>query len=303
VQIAIILNPTAGSGRAKTAGLALQARLPGAELFLTSGPGDAVQLAREARKQGADIVAAVGGDGTIQQCATGITFEDDGSLVSHQTALAILPAGTGGDYRRTFGFTESIDQVATRISSREIRAVDFGRLTYRREQTTNVTGFANVLSFGLGGLTDRFVETGPKWLGGRTAFLLGAMRAAAVHQSTPVDLLLDDELVETAPYSNVAVCLGQYFGGGMKIAPQADPSDGLFDVITMEMGKVQTLSLSLDIYRGTHLKRSGVKHYRCRKLEARLTRTGESLLDADGEQLGTLPLTAELLPSALALIV
>ncbi len=303
MKTAIILNPTAGSGRARSAGLALQSKLPDSELLLTECSGDATRLAREARRRCVDTVVAIGGDGTIQQVTTGMTLEEDGTQANHQTNLAILPAGTGGDYRRTFSWTESIDQVLTRISSGDVECVDFGRLTYALGDVEKTAGFANVLSFGIGGLTDQFVESGPKWLGGRAAFLLGAMRATVVHQAVPVELFLDDVLVETAPFSNVAVCLGKFFGGGMKIAPSADPSDGLFDVVTMEMNRLQTLSLSVDIYRGTHLQRAGVRSYRCRKLEARLTRTSQCLLDADGEQLGTLPLKAELLPAAVRILV
>lgn len=299
----IILNPAAGSGRARSAGLALQAKLPDSNLLLTEGPGDAVRLAREARRQGSDTIVAIGGDGTIQQVATGLTLEEDGQRAEHQTCLAILPAGTGGDYRRSFSWTDSVSQLLTRVSSREVRHVDFGRLTYTDEEGEKVTGFANVLSFGLGGLTDQFVESGPKWLGGRAAFLLGAVRATAVHQTIPVELILDGVLVETAPFSNVAVCIGKYFGGGMKIAPEADLSDGLFDVVTMEMNRMRTFALSVDIYRGAHLQRAGVKTYRCKRLEARLTRKGQYLLDADGEQLGILPLSAEILPAAVRLLV
>src|SRR5690606_1994268 len=129
------------------------------------------------------------------------------------TVLGVLPSGTGGDYRRTFAWTESVEQMVTRIAAQEILPVDFACLTYKHEQETRVSGFVNVLSFGLGGLTDKFVEAGPKWIGGRASFFLGAARAAMVHQAIPIDLFLDDQLVETAPYSNVAVCLGRFFGG------------------------------------------------------------------------------------------
>jgi len=302
VRTWIILNPKAGSGRALRSGMALKKRLPDATLVETARSGEACDIARRAREAGVDLVIPVGGDGTIQQCVAGLTLSDEGEVVQHATRMALLPAGTGGDYRKSFGFNDSLDHAEARIRSPNTRLVDVGLLKYQTEAGPATTAFANVMSFGLGGLTDKLVENGPKWLGGRVAFFLGALKATAIHQPIPIELTLDGQKIESAPYSNVAVCLGQYFGGGMKIAPNADPSDGLFDIVTMEMSKLQTTTLTGHIYRGTHLDRAGVHHYRGRVLEARPTREGESLIDADGEQLGSLPLKASVLPSALELL-
>lgn len=299
----IILNPQAGSGRAQQSARALEAQLPGSRLLPTEYSGHAEHLARQARLEGVENIVAVGGDGTIQQCVAGICLNANGDPAQHDSSFAVLPLGTGGDYRKTFEWDESIAALATRLASPSVRRVDVGKFSYTQGGDALHSAFANVLSFGLGGLTDRFVDQGPKWIGGRAAFLMGAMRATLVQQRIPIELFLDDEPIETAPFSNVAICLGRYFGGGMKIAPDADPSDGLFDVVTMELDTLSTLSLSLDIYRGTHLSRPGVRHYRCSKVEARPTRSKECLIDADGEQLGSLPLSVDLLPGALKLLV
>lgn len=303
MTIWVIANPTAGSGRARKAASDVVSRLAGGELKDTSGPGDATRWARKAREEGVETVIAVGGDGTVQECVTGLCLDASGAHVRGRTKLAVLPAGTGGDFRKTFGWTNSVSQLEARLAEPEERLIDVGRVTYERTSQVRVTAFANVLSFGLGGLTVRVVESGPKWVGGRMAFFAGALRATAIHQPIPIELRLDGEVIETAPFSNVAVCLGQYFGGGMRIAPDADPSDGLFDVVTMEMSKVQTVTLAGSIYRGAHFKKAGVHHYRCRKLEARPTRQGESLFEVDGEQPGILPIQVEMLPAALTLLV
>lgn len=295
----IILNPKAGSGRAERAGLALEAGLPDARLVRTQGPEDAIQLARQARRAGAQTVVPVGGDGTVSQCVTGLCLEEDGSRAQQVPSLALLPSGTGGDFRRTFSFSDSVEQAITRLRSPRPRQVDVGIF---QTGLRPPRAFINVLSFGLGGLTDLFVEQGPKWMGGRTVYLWGALRATLVHQPVPIELTLDGDAAMVAPYSNVAVCNGRYFGGGMKICPDADPSDGWLDVVTMELSKAKTLSLTTHIYRGTHLAVVGVEHHRCRKIEAKATRAAQCLIDADGEQLGHLPLRAELLPRALSLL-
>jgi YegS/Rv2252/BmrU family lipid kinase len=296
----IITNPRAGSGKATQIENVLRRELPHATLVRTEAPGDAERLARLARQQGATVVAAVGGDGTFSECVTGLCLNDDGSRAHTSAQLSLIPAGTGGDFRRTFSFPNSLQQALTRLVSGIPRRLDVGIIHLAENEIPRA--FVNVMSFGLGGETARRVEAGPKWLGGRTAFFWGALQATLVQVPVVVELELDGELVETAPFSNVAICNGQFFGGGMHICPSADPSDGFLDVVTMELSKPRTLSLSAHIYQGTHLRVAGVKHYRCKTLRARPTRGASCLLEADGEQLGELPLAAEIWPDALTLL-
>jgi diacylglycerol kinase (ATP) len=302
VKIWVLVNPRAGSGRSVASGRAFVHHVPHAELVATRTADDAVNIARQAVNEGVDVIVAVGGDGTLQQCVSGLCLNESGVARPSPTAMLILPAGTGGDYRRSFSMTESIDHALTRLDQPKKLLVDVGHLKYQAGQERHSAAFINVVSFGLGGLTDRLVETSPKWLGGKATYLLGALRATLVHQPIAVELWIDDQLVETAPFSNVAICLGQYFGGGMKIAPHADPSDGMLDIITMELSKWRTVSLAGSIYQGTHLTQEGVKCYRGKKVEARAVRARECLVDADGESMGSLPLEVELIPGALTLL-
>lgn len=301
MKIWVLVNPRAGSGRSRARALAFIQGVPEAELVETTQPGGAVEVARRAVRENVDVLVAVGGDGTLQQCATGLCLDEKGNAVQPKTALLILPAGTGGDYRRTLSFSESVDQAVARLAQPQTLAVDIGRLEVQADGQREVAAFMNVVSFGIGGLTDRLVATSPKWLGGKMTYLWGAVRATVLHQPTAVELWIDDQLVETAPFSNVAICLGKYFGAGMRIAPEADLSDGLFDIVTIEMGKLRTLSLSAFIYQGTHLDKPGVHSYQGRSMVAKAVQAERCLIDADGEPMGTLPLRAEILPRALTL--
>ncbi len=301
MKIWVLVNPRAGSGRSRARALAFIQGVPEAELVETTQPGGAVEVARRAVRENVDVLVAVGGDGTLQQCATGLCLDEKGNAVQPKTALLILPAGTGGDYRRTLSFSESVDQAVARLAQPQTLAVDIGRLEVQADGQREVAAFMNVVSFGIGGLTDRLVATSPKWLGGKMTYLWGAVRATVLHQPTAVELWIDDQLVETAPFSNVAICLGKYFGAGMRIAPEADLSDGLFDIVTIEMGKLRTLSLSAFIYQGTHLDKPGVRSYQGRSMVAKAVQAERCLIDADGEPMGTLPLRAEILPRALTL--
>lgn len=300
MSVWIIVNPRAGGGSASRAGNALKKRLGDAELLTTTHPGEAERLTVHAVNSGAETVVAVGGDGTISEVAAGLASGRDRPT----PRWAILPAGTGGDYRRTFGWTNSVEEAAARIERGTCRHVDVGRATLEAHDGTTITrSFVNVASFGLGGLTDRLVTRTPAWLPGGARFYLGAVRATLSFDPEPVELWLDGKLTVVAPLRNVAICLGGYFGGGMRIAPSADPSDGVFEIVTVAGSKMQTLSLTLDIYRGRHLERDFVDAYRAKRVEARPVGSQEVLVDLDGEQPGRLPLALDLLPRALPLLV
>jgi diacylglycerol kinase family enzyme len=161
--------------------------------------------------------------------------------------------------------------------------------------------FVNILSFGLGGLTDRIVSDSPKWLGGKVTFFLGAVRALAAYANAPVILRVDGRPCLEAPILNVAIANGRYFGAGMKIAPDADPGDGLFDVVALyDLSRAQGLGLAYKIYQGTHPGSPGVRVARGAEVHAAPARPGvEILIDLDGETPGRLPLTARVLPGAL----
>src|SRR5690606_30096980 len=139
----------------------------------------------KAREEGVETVVAVGGDGTIHECVAGLVLDESGAPTKGSTRLAICPAGTGGDFRKTFAFTESVEHAVARICDPNPVEIDVGRATFESEGIVCHTAFANVLSFGLGGLTDQLVNDGPKWLGGRAAFFVGAVRASLAYAPLP----------------------------------------------------------------------------------------------------------------------
>lgn len=293
----VIANPKAGSGRALSAAQELIRLLPEAELRETSGPGSATAICRQATIDEVETVVAVGGDGTLQECVTGLCLDDTGTTRQASVRLAFLPAGTGGDYRRSFGLSGSLSEATRRIRSPELTRVSVGLLDYASSDGQRQRAvFANVLSFGLGGLTDRLVERGPKWLGGRASFFLGALSATLLHHPVAVTLTVDGRQLPTAAYSNVAVCLGRYFGGGMQIAPNASPEADTFCVVTMELSKPATLGLMRHIYQGKHCGLQGIEVHYARHIGACSVQGHRCLLDADGEQLGHLDLEARVLP-------
>jgi diacylglycerol kinase (ATP) len=308
MKLRILVNPKAGSGAAERRLPEIERALRraglGHDVVRTSRAGQAGELVRQARADGIDCVALVGGDGTLNEACQGYLGADGSPIPGPD--LALIPAGTGGDFRKTFELGSSVDEAVHRMRDANPRPIDLGILEATApDGSPIVRAFINITSFGLGGLTDQIVNSSPKWMGGRAAFFIGAVRALAVYRNTPVVVRVDGEQRVEGPIVNVAIANGRFFGGGMKIAPDADPSDGLFDVVALgDLSRAESLALTHKIYLGTHLGTNKVSISRGARIEAEPVRSNDRvLIDMDGETPGRLPLVARIAPAALRLLV
>jgi YegS/Rv2252/BmrU family lipid kinase len=271
----------------------------------TRSAGDATELAREALRSGARRVIAMGGDGTINEVAGG--FFADGEPVAPEAALGVLPFGTGGDFRKTIGMPKELEPACEILARGNTRTLDAGVISFldpARGRAERI--FINIASFGISGVVDELVNQGSKRLGGRLSFLIATARASLRYKNQRVRLVFDDD--EEDPVDmlihTVAVANGQYFGGGMKIAPDADPGDGQFDVVAL--GDMSTRDMMLSghrVYAGSHLGLDKVSCRRARKVRAEPLDPDPVRLDVDGETPGILPATFEILPASLNVIV
>jgi len=273
----------------------------------TTAPGDATRLAREALRAGAERVVAVGGDGTINEVVNGF-FDERGEPIARDAAFALVPFGTGGDFRRTMRIPLEPVEAAAVIAADERSRIDVGRLRYTcdGEPERALRMFANITSFGVSGVVDRLVNESGKKLG-RLSFALATLRATWSYTNQRVELVFDDDpatRVENT-INTVAVANGRYFGGAMMVAPDAQVDDGLFDVIALgDFGFGDLVKSGRRIYKGTHLAMDKVTTRRARTIDARPIEPGAVVeLDVDGECLGHLPARFELLPGALSMVV
>jgi len=269
-------------------------------LGATERPGDATRLAREAGRAGLDCTIVMGGDGTLNEVCQAYLDERGNPLSG--PPLGLIPAGTGGDFRKTLGLGTDLEASVEHLVTHEPRPIDLGVLEATAPNGQPVTrAFVNITSFGLGGLTDRVVNAGPKWLGGKSAFFLGTLRALAAYRNAAVRVKVDGAVWLESPIVNVALSNGRFFGGGMQIAPDADPSDGRFDVVALgDLTRLQIVGLTQHIYAGTHLGRPDISVTRGTLVEAEaLVPDAEVLVDMDGETPGRLPLRARIAPGAL----
>ncbi len=309
MRVSVVANPRAGSGAAARKLDALRRGLSelgiAHEVLTTERRGHASELARQARDAGSSVLLVVGGDGTLNEVSQAY-IDTDGQPIPGP-AIGIVPAGTGGDFARGTNQTRAdIPSVLARLSALELQPLDLGVLSLTSASGAPVyRAFLNITSMGISGDVDERVERGPKWLGGKAAFLWGTFGAALGYQNVPIELSIDGEVWHRGPLFVAAIANGQFLGGGMHIAPRADVSDGQFDVVVVgDISKAKLAALLSTVYRGAHLGLDCVKSQRGRVVSARAMRDEKPVLvDVDGETPGYLPLTARIFPGALRLLV
>lgn len=271
---------------------------------ITEGPQDATRLTREALRGGAERVVAMGGDGTINEVVNGF-FDDHGVAIAPEASLAVIPFGTGGDFRRTVQLPTELAAAAAVIAANHRRKIDVGRLEFTATGGGRARRmFANIASFGVSGVVDRLVNESGKKLG-RLTFAVATARATWSYKNQRVQLVFDGADRVEATINTVAVANGRYFGGAMMVAPDAEIDDGRFDVIAMgDFGFGDLLTSGRRLYKGTHLTMAKVTARRARVVEAEPIDPASVIeLDVDGENPGRLPARFELVPAALWLVV
>jgi diacylglycerol kinase (ATP) len=269
---------------------------------MTSGPGDATELARRAVRESVPAVVAAGGDGTIHEVANG--FFDDGLPLPTSTRLGILPMGTGGDFRRTFSIPLDPAAAARVLFADHTRRIDAGKLTCALPSGGRHTRiFVNIADAGVGGDVVNRVNRSAKRLGGDLTFKLAVVRSLLGWTNKPMRVVVDGELVE-AVCQSVVIANCQFFGSGMRMAPMAVPDDGEFDVIVIgDVGRFYSITKLGAIRKGEHLRDADPRLHVLRGRSIQVESPQEVLLDVDGEQPGMLPATFEVMPGSIELIV
>jgi YegS/Rv2252/BmrU family lipid kinase len=299
----VVVNPRSRGGAIRRRFASLEPRLRdflgGFEVEWTRAPRDAERIAREGVRAGIERIVVAGGDGTTSEIVSGLLDAQLGNYAE----VAPLPLGTGGDMLRTLQVPRQLDRALEGIAQGRSRKIDAGRVRYTdRDGRERTAYFLNVTSFGASGLITELVNRATKAFGGRVSFLLGTLRGIARYQPEEVRIRVNGELVHDAPLVLGTAANGRFFGGGMRIAPRAEPTDGLFDVVVVpDFSKARLMRELPRIYRGTHLEVPEVSLHRGQYIEAEAP-PGRVWVEIDGEPLGTLPVRIEVLPAAISVV-
>jgi diacylglycerol kinase (ATP) len=291
-RVALIVNPTAGRGAGRALGDDTRGRLlaSGCEVVEASGLtwADSRQRAEGAVRAGVDALVVVGGDGLVH---LGVNL-----VAGSPTPLGVVAAGTGNDFARNLGLPIRDAARAVDVITRgAVRTIDAGLAT---GPSGDSKWFAGVLGAGFDAIVNARAAR-MRWPRGQMRYNLAVLRELPVFKPIPYVIELDGRRIETSAML-VAVANTSSFGGGMRVCPDADPLDGLFDVLILRAISVpRFLRVFPQVYSGAHVTHEAVEIQRAARvrLEARSIRS-----QADGEPFTELPLDIEVVPRALRVL-
>lgn len=273
-SVTAIVNPVAGRG----AGTRLRARaLPelrrlflGLHELTTERPGHATELASAARDSG--LVIAVGGDGTVREVAAG--------LAGSTAELAVIPCGSGNDFDKNVGIPRDLDAACRLAAEGRARPLDLVRITARGEAGEQEWLCANAAGFGFDALVIEHARSFRR-LRGMPLYLAAVFRAVRSYTCPRVRVTVGDKTWQQ-PVLLLAAANGRCYGGGMKIAPEAEPDDGQLEICVIdEVGRLTVLRDLPSFIEGTHVRLPEVRMLRAPRLELEFEDPCPLQLDGD----------------------
>ena len=291
-RLVVVANPTAGRGKAGRLIGKVDAGLNALglphEIRVSESAADLEQLARTAAEEGAEIVAVLGGDGSVNCVANG--------LLGTGAALAVLPAGTGDDFAKGIG-SGKLDAATKRLADPTIREIDVVRVVAGATERH----FVNVAGAGFDSEVNETANAMTLKLGGTGTYVVAVLRTLRTFRAARYEITVDDETLALSAMLAI-VGNGVSYGGGMKVLPTASVTDGLLDVcIVEELSRSAFLRAFPRVFRGTHVSHPKVRMLRGRTVKLEADRRIQ--VYADGERVGPLPAIFEIEPGALRTVV
>ncbi|MDX1660703.1 MAG: diacylglycerol kinase family lipid kinase [Gemmatimonadota bacterium] len=283
----VIANPRAGRGRGlrnlERLREAIRRRGVDLDVVETHRPGHATEVAREAAERGDPRIAVLGGDGTISEVVNG--------LLESETALGILPMGTGNDVARSLAIPRDLDRAIDLAVHGQPRAIDVGRERDRAFVSVLGVGFPSIVAAEANSIG---------WLRGSPAFFVAVYKALHRLRAIPFRIELDGEVMEMRCVA-VLIQNTPYTGGGLQMAPEAVVDDGILDVVIVEeIGRLDLMVNFPRVYRGGHFAHPSFTAHTAREVRVE---SGEELTKMfDGDLCGTTPVEAEVVPGGVNLV-
>ncbi|MGA8363992.1 MAG: diacylglycerol kinase family protein [Solirubrobacteraceae bacterium] len=292
MPICLLVNPSAGGGRARKAAPGVERRLRELGLKVRREDTRDLEHARALAIEGAragETVAVLSGDGMVGAVADALR-EVPGAV------LGVLPGGRGNDLARVLGISQDPLLACTTIAQGTPQAMDVGEVNGRR-------AFVGIASVGFDSDANRIANQAPSWLG-NLVYLYGALRALIAWHPARFEIELDPpgERVSVLAYT-IGACNSRAYGGGMYAAPDALLDDGLLDVLALEnVSKLRFVAKILPkVFSGAHVSQPGVRVWRAREISVSADRPFE--MYADGDPIGELPVRVRALAGAVRVLV
>lgn len=279
---------------------AVNQRLSHVTVSESERPGEAEELSRQALKEGAESILVAAGDATINEVVNG--FFEDNEPVSEKPFLGIIPTGDPGDFKRTAGTPGRLTEAVGRICSNEAKSIDLGKIT---TADGKIRYFANVASTGVSASIGQSTRRA-RWLcpiDGDWAFNWSVVKNSLLHKRFPLKITMAGGSTMEWDANCVAVCNGQSFGGGIKVAKEADISDGFLDVIVVhDFTKVGFLKGVNQLREDESAEFEGISTIRAKSIEIACEDPKRKIpIEADNGYAGILPAKFEVVPDAVNL--
>jgi diacylglycerol kinase (ATP) len=280
----LAINPISGRGNARKRALVAKDYFAGIGISVSLVEGDSLVDFREKfiyqlEHKPISSVVAFGGDGFIHEVIQ--------HIVPRDIPLGVIPCGTGNDFARSIGiYRSTLTQQLNLIARSEPRSIDLGRV--------GSIWFAAILSSGFDALVNERANV-MRWPKGRMRYNIAMIEKIAALRTHSYRMRCDEISLDVEA-TLVTVANGPSYGGGMNVCPDANLTDGLFDVMVLgKVSRIELLKVFPKVYTGRHVGHPAVSFYRCQKIE--IIGSGSSF--ADGEPISALPLSAECVPNAL----
>lgn len=298
----------------------VQEVFPSARWAFTAAEGQGSRLAELGWREGADLVVAVGGDGTVNEVVNGLMGQFVGDTQTPlprsqgagwpeptdslaRPALGVIPRGTGCDFARSIAMPKDFRLSLQVLARGQLVRSDVGHLEYTlRKGGMAGRYFINIAGCGANGEVVQRVNRSGKQLGGFLSFFLASFQTTLRYATPKVELKVDGNPVDLAELNVLFVCNGQFCGAGMQVGKGASLTDGKFRVLEIRRSsRLTSLVHGSKVYSGDVEHIPGARLYDAH--EVRASASEEVLIDCDGEQPGVLPAVWKIIPGALVLCV
>ncbi len=294
----VVVNPAASAGRSikdykNTIEKLLHKYLGDFSVKYTSGVGDAARFAVKGEIY--ERVICVGGDGTLNEITNGL------HNASLDIPIGLVSVGTGNDFKKTLGLVGSYEYMIQRIASGEPKEFDLLEATYKGLDGKMITRLAiNIIGVGFDAAVSQRINNARFKVRGKMSYVLSFLPEFITTGTYPVHFSANGNFTQKTYYL-VAFGNGKYFGGGMKVCPDAVPDDGFIDAVGIGgMPKLKLLYHFSKIYKGTHISLNEVDHARGKEFDVKGEK--ETPIEMDGEVVGTLPLNVKIKEKAVKIL-
>lgn len=260
----------------------------------------AVELVISALKQGYRNFISVGGDGTIHEIVNGLFYQKD--VPVSEVTLAVLPAGSGNDWVKMYCVPDDYSLAADVIVGRRTVLQDVCKVLYTEAGVMNARYMVNVAGVGLDANICYHCNNAKRDGGGKGSYIKALVKALLGRRFNHAEVIADGKLFFKGKMLSVGFGIGRYSGGGILQVPDAVAHDGLVNVMVgQKLLKIKFLFLFRYLFSGRMYDIKGVSHIMARKFEVRTARPDR--VEIDGEVVGTTPMSVQVLPNALRIVV